>query len=461
MSVPSALLHAVGMQGLHSDSHYLSAVAAMGQKLGLVLQAPLFDVTGQCIAQSGAKVDRTLLQKMAGNQIANAIDDVVALDDLVDVPALEAEFMTMCQSAELPRLLTLSLGEKHRWRLIAPIAEMYWPRQAQFKLALMRDQWPNLYAHSLCVAMVSAYLGICEQMPEQRLTQLVAAGLMHDTGMLCMDRSWIDSSYQLTQEERKQLSQHSVTAMQIVQAAGGMGADVEDAILEHHERMDGTGYPRQLTGEKISKLGRIVMLAEVVTAIFDKHAGDQPAHRLTLTLKMNRQRYDTELIAHIYRLLKHSPEMQGEHAAQIDTEILATEVRHSMVVLTMLIEHWKKLKVKLPEKWQLLPSGRAGVYLDLRIAALESTLNEAGALPEQQMSMMHVFREAPHALNEQALINREALWQIQAVIHTCQRRWPQVNQPNEVVPKAVHDWIQRATTMLQTKNPAAAKTAKA
>ena len=460
MSVPSASLHAVGMQGLHSDIHYLSAVAAMGQKMGLSLQAPLINAEGQSIADTGTKVDFGLLKRIAGQQLGSAIDDAVDLADLVDVPALEAEFMTLCQSVELPKLLTLSLGEKHRWRLIAPIAEMHWPRQAQFKLAVMRDQWPQLYTHSLCVAMVSVYLGICEQFPENRLAQLASAGLLHDTGMLFMNKSWIDPAYQLTQEERKQLSQHSIAAMQIVQAAGGMGGEVEDAILEHHERMDGTGYPRQLTGEKISKLGRIVMLAEVVTAIFDKHAGDQPAQRLTLMLKMNRQRYDTQLIAHIYRLLKHSIEMQGEHAAQIDIEILATEVRHSMVVLTMLIEHWKKLKAKLPEKWQLLPSGRAGVYLDLRIAALENTLNEAGALPEQQMSMMHVFREAPQALNDQAIINREALWQIQASIHTCQRRWPQVKQPSEVVPKAVYDWMQRANTMLQARNPAQNKALK-
>src|SRR5256885_10611994 len=72
--------------------------------------------------------------------------------------------------------------------------------------------------------------------------------------------------YRLTGAERKHLVAHSVTGMLIMRGAGAYSQDVEMAVLEHHERMDGTGYPRGVHGEAISKMGRILLLAEVVSA---------------------------------------------------------------------------------------------------------------------------------------------------------------------------------------------------
>jgi len=52
---------------------------------------------------------------------------------------------------------------------------------------------------------------------------------------------------------------------------------VAQAVLEHHERMDGTGYPRGLEGGRISAMGQVLLLAEVVAAFFDNMRTIRPS----------------------------------------------------------------------------------------------------------------------------------------------------------------------------------------
>lgn len=82
--------------------------------------------------------------------------------------------------------------------------------------------------------------------------------------------------------------------------------EVVSAILEHHEQLDGGGYPRGLSAEKMSPLGRVLSLAEVVTAMHGRGATD-PELRLSVALRMNRHRYDQELAQVLLELLAEYP----------------------------------------------------------------------------------------------------------------------------------------------------------
>lgn len=74
--------------------------------------------------------------------------------------------------------------------------------------------------------------------------------------------------------QRKHLVAHPITAMLMVrdtQAYPKAAEVAEVAVLEHHERMDGSGHPRGLAGADISPMGRLLMLAEVVAAFYETY----------------------------------------------------------------------------------------------------------------------------------------------------------------------------------------------
>lgn len=450
MSVPPHSLPALGADSLHGDTHFLRAITAMGQKQAVVLRDAIYTANGVRLADKGMRIDAALYERLLHERLRHPIDEVLELQDPVDVPTLEAEAMTQCESAPLPRLLMRSLGASQQWRLLAPLADMAWPQQAGFKLTVMRSQRPQLYEHSVRMMLVAIYLGVREGLDDAQLAHLAAAALLHDVGMLFMEPGWADPRHKLTAQEQRQLAAHSITAMLVVRSTAAYPAEVELAVLEHHERMDGSGYPRNVTGEHISHLGRILMLAEVVAGFFEKYVHDMPVMRLSLMLRLNRQRFDPQIMAHVFALQR----LALEKIPQIrDVQPVAAEVRHSLVVLTMLIDHWKRQSEQLPPRWQLLPCGRAGRFLEIRVASLEAALAEAGSLPRQQMSILHLMKDDVALLTEQSVINREALWQLESCIHTCLRRWPQVQEKGDAVALAVMEWVRQAQAVLGGKRP--------
>jgi hypothetical protein len=190
------------------------------------------------------------------------------------------------------------------------------------------------------------------------------------------------------------------------------------------------------------------MVAEVVAAV-EKYAGDRPAMRLSLMLRLNRERFDTRLIEHVHLLLQ--PALERSLAAEGEMQPMAAEVRHSLVMLTMLIDHWKRRSAQLPEKWQLLPSGRAGLFLD-RVAGLEAALAERDRCPSSRWPCCTDEAGRHHAERAGRHQPRGAVAAGDLHPHLS-RRWPKVAQQGDAVAQAVMDWINQAQSVLAGKRP--------
>ena len=118
-----------------------------------------------------------------------------------------------------------------------------------------------------------------------------------------MDPAWSDPDNRVVGVQRKHLEVHPITAMLMVRESQVYARAAEVAVLEHHERMDGSGYPRGLAGADITPMGRILLLAEVVTAFYEKYE-DMPAQRLSLVLRLNHRKFPPALVACILPLLQ-------------------------------------------------------------------------------------------------------------------------------------------------------------
>ena len=109
----------------------------------------------------------------------------------------------------------------------------------------------------------------------------------------------------LTAEERYIINNHIVQTIRMLDHLPFPKhlANVAEIAGGHHEKMDGSGYPRHLMGEAISPMGRILLLAEVVTAFYEKYT-DMPAQRLSLVLRLNHRKFPAALVAHVLPLLQ-------------------------------------------------------------------------------------------------------------------------------------------------------------
>lgn len=425
MSTPPALADA----SLSDSPHYLRAVTDMAQRCAVVTQAAIYTDNGIKLVEKGARIDARLYQRLVQHTLREPIDQHLSVDQVVDTAALVAAARQLVQSQPLPLLLVQALGSPER--LVTPLRSIPLPSTMAFKLTVMREQRPSLFEHSLQMMLVAVFLGVKSGLTERECVPLATAALLHDVGVLHMDPAWQDPQHKVTGVARKHLEAHPITAMLLVREAQVYLRPVELAVLEHHERMDGTGYPRGLQGTDISPLGRILLLAEVVTAFYEKYT-DMPAQQLSLVLRLNHRKFPPDLVAHVLPLLRQEG-VRDDALAPLG----ADASRHIDAVANALAQ-WERITQSASA--QALEPDQALDFVDQRLRALQKVLLEAGAHPRQQIDLLEQLQGDAAGLAEVAFVGREALWQMQAIANACQRRWPPVQEYNNAFDAAVLDW---------------------
>ncbi|MBQ4417615.1 MAG: HD-GYP domain-containing protein [Butyrivibrio sp.] len=130
----------------------------------------------------------------------------------------------------------------------------------------LRQYSDETYAHSVNVALIANALGQWMRLPEEDLEVLTQAGLLHDVGKLLVPREILAKPAMLSAEEREIIEQHPRKGYDLVKYTH-IDERIKNAILMHHERCDGTGYPSRLTGDKIDAFAKYVAIADVYDAI--------------------------------------------------------------------------------------------------------------------------------------------------------------------------------------------------
>lgn len=131
---------------------------------------------------------------------------------------------------------------------------------------LLRVQDPGnsdrnyLASHSVKSTIIAVVLGSYLKLPTHRLIELGTAALLHEIGMIKLPPQLYMTDRPLSPQERKAILTHPVLGYNVLRALQ-FPLSVCLAALEHHERENGEGYPRKLTGEKISLYAKIISVA--------------------------------------------------------------------------------------------------------------------------------------------------------------------------------------------------------
>jgi HD-GYP domain-containing protein (c-di-GMP phosphodiesterase class II) len=134
-------------------------------------------------------------------------------------------------------------------------------------VARMREQDLNVYGHGLAVAISLVAFGRHLGYPRDQLSQLGLMGLLLDIGKIKLPRELLEKTSRLSSDEFEQIKEHVELGLGVLQQTPNINPDVIEGIAQHHERMNGTGYPNNLMGEKISVFGRMCAIADTFAAV--------------------------------------------------------------------------------------------------------------------------------------------------------------------------------------------------
>ena len=153
-------------------------------------------------------------------------------------------------------------------------------------LSLLRlknaDEYTYLHSVAVCALMVS--LGRQLGLDDTQCREAGMAGMLHDLGKAAMPQEVLNKPGKLTPAEFEIIKQHPVRGYEMLLAGADVSEGVLDVCRHHHERVDGTGYPEGLTGERISLLARMGAVCDVYDAVTSDRpykSGWDPAQALS------------------------------------------------------------------------------------------------------------------------------------------------------------------------------------
>ncbi len=165
--------------------------------------------------------------------------------------------------------------------------------------------WRHMINCAIFTAVFAKYLGYKEPLVQE----LAMGALLHDLGQAKLPQGIFSKPSKVTNNELVAIKKHVAQGLGLVKGEKGITPLMLDMIVNHHERLDGSGYPRAIQGDKISRPARIMAIVDVydaMTADRPHQDGDEPINALRYLLA-NKQMFDAELVQHFIKCLGVHP----------------------------------------------------------------------------------------------------------------------------------------------------------
>lgn len=156
----------------------------------------------------------------------------------------------------------------------------------------------STYAHSLNVSIICRIFGQWLNWKQEDIDALTVAGTLHDLGKLLLPPEIIKKPDRLDEEEFRIIKTHPYRGYKHVEHTD-LDPRIKDAILMHHEKNDGSGYPARLKGEAIAPFAKIVAIADVYDAMTADRVYRQgicPFHVIRMFENEGYQKYDARYL---------------------------------------------------------------------------------------------------------------------------------------------------------------------
>jgi HD domain len=235
--------------------------------------------------------------------------------------------------------------------------------------------------------------------------------------------------------ERRHLYAHPLTAYLLLGEFSELPKLIANAVLEHHERMDGSGYPRGLKGEKISRYGQILAVTVLAAKAFDVGNPRVQWSKLDTIFKLNSKKFGRGLIGHL--------NIFREDAADTTSKVSEQELLVERVTLI----------AKLFEDFNCYsdPQCRDPIfdYAQIRLIDLRMSMIEAGFDPHNPQVMIQTFIDDPESAAEYSPLLEETVWQFKSLLLEISRQWPEgIEKSKDEAAKPGHGWLNKMNTVL-------------
>lgn len=166
-------------------------------------------------------------------------------------------------------------------------------------LGRIRHKDSYLMEHSVNLSVLMSVYGRYRKLPYDVLHHIMVGALLHDIGKTMVPDEVLHKPGRLSDQEFEVIKRHALYSQEILQQTEGVSELTIQVAAQHHEKMDGSGYPQGLKGEQISEYGRMTAIVDVYDAITaDRvyHRGIPPTAAMKKLIEWSDHHLDRRLV---------------------------------------------------------------------------------------------------------------------------------------------------------------------
>ncbi|MFT3663592.1 HD-GYP domain-containing protein [Piscinibacter sp.] len=289
-----------------ANPHALAAILEASETRRIIAVTDIFDLAGTKLWARHQPVSAELQRKLLDRKLREPLEACLLAEEGVTLASLAGDLSALIDGdGRLAPLLRPQAA-----RLLREVTHLHLHPVAQLLLSAAQAARPAVFEHAVAAMALAGALMARHggQAPEIRLAML--AGLLHDLGEMYVapESGEAEADRELDALSYRQLVVHPHVGLLLVAQLTNYPAVVARAVAEHHERLDGSGYPHRLAGDRISVLGRLVCVVEAALAALRSPHDGLP--RAGVALRAVPGEFDLAWVGHLMHAVLGEPALR-------------------------------------------------------------------------------------------------------------------------------------------------------
>ncbi|MET0332937.1 MAG: HD domain-containing phosphohydrolase [Rhizobacter sp.] len=304
-----------------ANPHALATILEAAQTRSIIASRDIFDISGTKLWARDLPVSQALQRKLLDRQLRHPLEACLLAEDGVTAHTL-AQSLEALLSRDGP-LAPLVMPRATQLLREAPHLPLH--PVAQLLLTASQASRPDAFDHAVQAMAVNGALAVAHGMSRHEVRIAMLSGLLHDLGEMYIapEHGEADILRTLDIQSYQHLVVHPHVGGLLLQQLTDYPPAIARAVVEHHERLDGSGYPNCLHREQLSPHGRQLAITEAV--LTSLRADSPELSRASVALRVVPGEFDLAFVGPVSTAARQQPPLQ--------TALTADEMRTRLALL--------------------------------------------------------------------------------------------------------------------------------
>ena len=320
------------------NEHCLNNILKLSAVKQVTAAEDIYDERGAKLWAKDAKITPALQKRLLLRKLRKPLEKTLSVAQGIDSDAIYLEALRLYDT--MPALPCFMGAEKAT--VLETIAVAKLDPVALLLLTTAQENQSGGFSHAVLVALIAVSIGIHRASWGVNPVFLAQSGLLHDIGELYINPDYLYSKRKLSPQEWKHVAVHPRIGQMVLEDLGVYAKEVSRAVGEHHERFDGTGYPRQVIGANISQAGQVLAIAEMMSGIISRK--DNVLARSCLAMKLVPGEHPHELVSVISTLRRQHSGSLIEPGMDFKSQNVVLKTQHVAKILLSALAECERLE---------------------------------------------------------------------------------------------------------------------